>query len=388
MALLFWLLVVAGHSVLWVGLVNRSHGLGIHRRLIDLATLLGVGAFGTIPIAIGWAVSTPETWLPSINAFSDFPLPVRLYIGGCLALLAAAIGRETVQLFVGERIGVAKTTKREVLDVGAKYGPKLMKPGLPRFLSGLPGNELLKPTAVETTLYVPNLPAALDGFTIAHLSDLHMSGRFGVEYFKDVIAHTNAWQPDLVALTGDLVEYDHLLPWVDETLHKLTAKHGVYYVLGNHDKKNDHAAVRARLKAGGLIDLGSTHHDIEVNGSLLRLIGNELPWFKPPGDPAAPSEQPIDFRLLLAHGPDQFAWACRHEIELILAGHNHGGQIRFPLLGAIVSPSLTGVRYASGAFRREETIMHVCQGTGSLSPLRFNCPPEFSLLTLRSDQRA
>ena len=67
----------------------------------------------------------------------------------------------------------------------------------------------------------------------------------------------------------------------------------------------------------------------------------------------------------------------------MLAGHNHGGQVRLPFVGAILAPSRHGVRYAAGAFRSGNTVMHVSRGTSCLTPLRYNCPPEIALLILR-----
>jgi predicted MPP superfamily phosphohydrolase len=90
----------------------------------------------------------------------------------------------------------------------------------------------------------------------------------------------------------------------------------------------------------------------------------------------------LPLRILLAHGPDQFGWAQQNDFDLMLAGHNHGGQIRLPFLGAILAPSLGGTRYASGVFRRGRSVMHVSRGTGSLTPVRWNCPPEIALLIL------
>ena len=82
------------------------------------------------------------------------------------------------------------------------------------------------------------------------------------------------------------------------------------------------------------------------------------------------------------HSPDEFEWAQKNDVDVILAGHLHGGQVRLPVFGAILSPSRYGVRYALGVFTSGNTVMHVSRGTGSLTPLRYNCPPEVSLLTL------
>jgi uncharacterized protein len=90
---------------------------------------------------------------------------------------------------------------------------------------------------------------------------------------------------------------------------------------------------------------------------------------------------------LLAHTPDRLRWAREHEIDLVIAGHTHGGQIRAPLLGPIVAPSHHGVRYASGTFFESPTLMHVSRGVSGLTPLRWNCSPEITRLVLKVDSR-
>jgi predicted MPP superfamily phosphohydrolase len=92
----------------------------------------------------------------------------------------------------------------------------------------------------------------------------------------------------------------------------------------------------------------------------------------------------VDFRLLLSHSPDQLAWARRHDVTLMLAGHTHGGQGRLPLAGPVLSPSYHGSRYASGDFYKAPTTMHVTRGLGGVHLMRINCRPELSLITLRT----
>jgi predicted MPP superfamily phosphohydrolase len=89
------------------------------------------------------------------------------------------------------------------------------------------------------------------------------------------------------------------------------------------------------------------------------------------------------FRVLLAHTPDRFTWARSENFDLVLAGHTHGGQLRFPLIGPVVCPSWHGTKYACGYFYKEPTLMHVSRGTGSLFPLRLDCPPEITRLVLK-----
>jgi uncharacterized protein len=90
------------------------------------------------------------------------------------------------------------------------------------------------------------------------------------------------------------------------------------------------------------------------------------------------------FRLLLSHTPDQFPWARSNNFDLMLAGHNHGGQIRLPYLGALITPSLYGFRYAGGVYFEPPTLLHVSRGLAGIHPIRLNCPPELALLVLKS----
>ncbi|MFM9069268.1 MAG: metallophosphoesterase, partial [Planctomycetota bacterium] len=95
---------------------------------------------------------------------------------------------------------------------------------------------------------------------------------------------------------------------------------------------------------------------------------------------------PAEFRLLLAHSPDQWRWAREHQFQLVLAGHTHGGQIVFPGIGPVIAPSLDGVEYAGGVYEVAGRVMHVSRGISGKTPVRWHCPPEVTLLTLVSDR--
>jgi predicted MPP superfamily phosphohydrolase len=102
--------------------------------------------------------------------------------------------------------------------------------------------------------------------------------------------------------------------------------------------------------------------------------------------PIAPNADNV-LSILLSHSPDQFARAQREGYKLMLAGHVHGGQIRPPIVGPMLSPSHYGVRFASGVFHRPPTLLHVTRGVSGMIPLRFNCPPEVAKLVLRPVDR-
>ena len=196
---------------------------------------------------------------------------------------------------------------------------------------------------------------------------------------------------DLIALTGDLVEREACLDWIPDTLGRLRAAAACTTCSATTTCASITSRLMQRAQRPGpdprrrhLARSRRPRHadrDRRQRAALVRSRAANSPACRP----ATTSGLPL--RILLAHAPDQFAWARRHDFDLILAGHNHGGQIRLPLLGAILAPSLSGVRYAGGTFRRDNTVLHVSRGTGGLTPFRWNCPPEIALLVLRSEPR-
>ena len=190
-----------------------------------------------------------------------------------------------------------------------------------------------------------------------------------------------------MAITGDLVDADAYIDWIPDTLGRLNARHGVFFVLGNHDLKVDTRRLRRTLVDSGLVDLGGRWTRIEVGGSPIVLAGNELPWMPPAADmrdapPRGPDGRPL--RILLSHSPDQLDWAVAPRFRPD-AGRPPARRARFglPLVGPILSPSRQGVRFASGTFHREPTILHVSRGLSGELPVRLNCPPELTKLVLR-----
>jgi hypothetical protein len=89
------------------------------------------------------------------------------------------------------------------------------------------------------------------------------------------------------------------------------------------------------------------------------------------------------FRIFLSHTPDNINWACRNSIDLMLSGHNHGGQVRLPGFGPVYSPSVYGCHFASGVFWEPPTLLYVSRGISGKHPLRWNCLPELTRLILR-----
>jgi predicted MPP superfamily phosphohydrolase len=272
------------------------------------------------------------------------------------------------------------TSRSEVVQVEKHLGYRPIGDSKQSFLARFPRNEVLQIDLSERTLIVPRLPAAWEGLTILHVSDLHLSGTPDRNYFRYVMDRCNDWRPDLVAVTGDVADSVHHQRWIVPVLGRLRWGVAAFAILGNHDFWYDPQFIRRRLSRIGMQVLPNTWKQIEVRGEPLIVIGNESPWLRPRPDLSACPSGP--FRLCLSHTPDNIGWARRAGVDLMLSGHVHGGQIRVPVFGSILVPSLHGRRYDCGAFHEPPTVLHVSRGISGEHPLRYRCRPEVTRLTL------
>lgn len=234
---------------------------------------------------------------------------------------------------------------------------------------------------------VPGLPRALDGFRIAHLSDLHL----GVPLSRGNGAGVRAvaWiverRPDLVCITGDLVSRPRGTTRLKRLLALLDAP---LVVLGNHDVAvtRDPFSRTARLgDLGRATVLRDETIGVIVRGERVSVAGVDPGTYRMKRtqfDALVDTE--AAFRLLLCHFPEIVRRAPRHAFELVLTGHVHGGQICVPLRRRRVGLAHPGAPYVSGVYRTEAGVMHVSPGTGTtFVPLRFFARPEVTELVLR-----
>jgi uncharacterized protein len=255
----------------------------------------------------------------------------------------------------------------------------------------------------RSTLHFRGLPPALEGLRIALLSDLH-AGRFTPDrLIRRTVRMTMSEGPDLIAVTGDLVEgtAGHALPAVLERLSALSAPLGVCLVPGNHDHRTGidrwHEAVAHHPE---LIDLTNTARTIEVGSddvagkddvAKLCIAGVDDLAEGEPDLGMLPPPASRDFTILLAHEPDQAEFVRRtaDDVDLVLSGHTHGGQVRLPGLGAIISSSDHPDLYQAGVRRRPWTQVYTSAGIGTVHlPVRFLTRPELAILTLTGRPRA
>jgi hypothetical protein len=251
----------------------------------------------------------------------------------------------------------------------------------------------------QRDVFIPGLPQAFDGFRIAQLSDIHMDEYTEPFFLRDAVRHVNRLNPDAVFLTGDFVSYGPLpnrfagsAAWECANLLKQIQCPNRYAVLGNHDVVVGRKHVSAALTANGMTVLDNAYAPIERAGARFWLAGLDDPLEGIPDPelaiPASIRNVPHEPIVLLCHAPDYvddlLTSPAGRALSLVLAGHTHGGQIRAPLVGPLVLPEL-GRKYVEGWFRFGSLQLYVNRGLGTVGvPIRFNCPPEIALVTLRS----
>jgi predicted MPP superfamily phosphohydrolase len=267
----------------------------------------------------------------------------------------------------------------EVIDVARELGYRPFGQGKHLRVARWPLNEIFQVEFAERHLRVPGLPEAWEGLTILHVSDLHFRGIPDKIFYQHVMDRCARWRPEVLALTGDVVDSAKHYRWIMPVLGRLQWQTAAFAILGNHDQWYDPSFIRRRLKRLGMNVLGNGWQKATVRDRPLIVIGHEGPWFTPEPDL---SDCPQGFRLCLSHTPDNIAWARQNGINLMLSGHNHGGQIRFPLVGSVYVPSIYGRRYDCGTFDESPTILHVSRGLAGQHPVRYLCKPEVALLVL------
>lgn len=376
-------ILAIGHAALVIAVMNRLYGYPFPCRVLDLLrTAHDILVLG-FPVALVWFVGLNGPGLLRGGSWSALHPALFAYLALC-GVTAALIPVFSV-LRTRQPLPKAQISNHSyTIDIAAKLGYRPTGPGPHQRLARLPGNEQFSIEVSEKVYRLPRVPTAWDGLTILHLTDLHFIGTIDRPYFEKVLESGMAMNPDLIALTGDVLDDPNLIDWLPETLGKMHAPEGCYFVLGNHDREVDTPALRHQLEELGWQDVSGRSIVKEIAGFPLVIAGSERPWMG--NHPDLSHAPPEAFRFLLSHTPDNIGWARRNQIDLMLAGHNHGGQVRLPLIGPIYSPSHHGCRYSSGVFWEDPTLLYVSRGVSSRHPIRWRCKPELTQLVLRPPQ--
>jgi len=387
-------------DLLWWWLAHRRMAAVPHRRFWRVAVaVFAIGQIAGVALVIAsrWAGAEWEdllvrAWLSAVFVWHFLALAPWL-------LLAGFVGIETL-VVRGVRAMIVKThstkpatgeglSRREFFGAAGVLAPAVLS------LAGtgvaVPQLERFRIRRIEVRL--ANLPSALDGLTIAHLSDLHV-GRFTHgAILERIVNATNGLGADLAVVTGDIINFGlRDLPAALDVVKGLGASSGVFACIGNHDLIEDGRAFVKQARQAGMPLLMNEAAELNIRGAPVQILG--LRWGS--GNRGSRSREHGDasiqrstaellairkadaFPILLAHHPHAFDFA--EDVPLTLAGHTHGGQI---MLSENVGGGPWLFRYWSGLYERKGRALVVSNGVGNWFPLRIGAPAEIVHLTLR-----
>lgn len=370
------------HRTLWRGLLGAFMGFELAGLFLVLGSrLLGVMFNLPLPLLVGIYL-----WHMLI-----LPLSVlALGLGGVLKRAGRLLSPNAMEEWMrNDELPMANgLSRREMLRMAAIAVPPVLLWGSTGVAINRLGNLRLR----RFTLNIPDLPPAMEGLTIAHITDVH-TGRFtnGAK-LAEIAEMANQLKPDLMVMTGDLIDFTLSdLPAALDMLRRLDPRHGLFAVEGNHDLFESRAEFERRVKAGGIELLLNESRLVKIRGQEVQMLG--LKW----GGGRSRREPLIHehikqvlalrkegaFPILLAHHPHAFDPASEAGLPLVLAGHTHGGQLMVtPNLG----PGPLLFKYWSGLYQRQNTSLLVSNGVGNWFPVRINAPAEILHLTLTNRQ--
>ncbi len=239
-------------------------------------------------------------------------------------------------------------------------------------------------TALQVAHYEVDCPQLKgNGFTVAHISDLHVTDDLPYNYYVAVMERVNKAQPDFIFITGDFVTQTEFISLLPGILEVAKSRRGVFAILGNHDYWADANSVAAAIRSAGVLLLHNGCQRIPVGDrDEILICGYEAPWNKSRWQ--APVIADDDIVLALTHTADNIYRLSQAGVTATFAGHYHGGQIRIPWLGSVIIPSKYGRRFDHGHFIVDGTHLFVTSGVGAaMPPLRIYCQPDIFVVKFR-----
>ena len=311
-------------------------------------------------------------------------------LGGIVALVCWTVHKIRAREAAAAPTADPAMSRRAFLAATAAFTPQLFTVGL----TAIALRQLEQFRVRRITIAIRDLPAALDGLTIAHVSDMHV-GRFTRStVLREMSAAVNDLRSELVLVTGDLINGAlHELPEGIDAIRRFDARSGVYLIEGNHDLFPGREVFESGVKTSGIPLLVNEAEQLTVRDHPVQLLG--LRWGGPifrrrqgydDNTIAAAFEElialrnPDAFTILLAHHPHAFDSAAAAQIPLTLSGHTHGGQL---MLNEETGFGPLMFRYWSGHYTRGDSHLIVSNGVGNWFPLRTRAPAEIIHLTLR-----
>jgi predicted MPP superfamily phosphohydrolase len=244
-------------------------------------------------------------------------------------------------------------------------------------------NEANSLSLEKVEIWLERLPSKLDGLRIIHLSDIHHSPLTSLDHIRRAVKVSNRLKPDIFLLTGDYVSHhSEFIGPVAEALGELKAQFGTYACLGNHDHWTDPDLVTHLFRGEGISVLVNEGFRLETEDGSFWLAGvDDYMVGKTDVEAALRGSYPDELKILLAHNPIIFRQAARAGVDLTLSGHTHGGQVKLRDDEKRILPRR---KLSSGLHRKLGSQIYITRGIGTVVlPVRYQCPPEISLLELR-----
>lgn len=244
------------------------------------------------------------------------------------------------------------------------------------------------------------IPQPFDGFRIVHVSDLHNS-EFG-ENQSILLRKISDAKPDIIAITGDLIDSRHTdIDTAMEFVEAASQIAPIYFVTGNHEAWSGvYPDLKDRLKQAHVTILENEKISISQKGAFISLVGLADPDFTLSNDLFGETDAMVNkmlqdiadndsnYTIMLSHRPELVNIYANHPINLVLAGHAHGGQFRIPFIGGVIAPD-QGLfpKYTAGKYKVSQTQMIVSRGLGnSIVPVRINNRPELVVIELNHQE--
>ena len=389
------IVMLALDAAWWVVTFRLTHKT-LWRVLISL--FMAVQMFSTADELIGRVSSYgidlslyfPQAVLAATVIWHYLALPLIVCAGFIWACVRFIRNRRRKKTTVKDALIPAPVTtdsvsRRQFIGACTALAPSLFTFGL----TGIAMNQLNHFRVRRFNLSIPSLPKALDGLTIAHVSDIHVGEWTHGRILKDLINTTNDLRADIVAITGDTINFEISdLPGAIDVIKKMESRYGTWMIEGNHDLYDDAVGFERQVKASGIPLLLDESAMARIRGCPVQFFG--IRWMEGGSRDQITAlqvrglmeqRQPDAFPIFLAHHPHAFDAAIEANLPLTLTGHTHGGQLMLDnQLG--VGPAM--FRYWSGLYQKKNSQLIVSNGVGNMFPIRMNAPAEIVHLTLRS----
>ncbi|MGE4003178.1 MAG: metallophosphoesterase, partial [Planctomycetaceae bacterium] len=267
------LILVAGHTQLWVALINRLHALPLGRGVLKQLRHVHDMAVLAFPPVLFWCVGLNGPRLLTYGRWGDLNSTwTSVFVLCAIGVVGLAIC--VVRHQWASPVPALLAERSEIIDVARQLGGRPIAAGPYRWMARLPGNEQFTVELTEKRLALPRLPDVWNGLRILHLSDWHLMPTLDRSYFEAVTEQALSRPADLVVFSGDLVDDLDCLAWIPETIGRVDARLGRYFILGNHDWSLDSDIDRRRMSELGWQDIAGRTFTMEFAARRLVMGGD------------------------------------------------------------------------------------------------------------------